>query len=236
MLNISVTKFINTLIDIITTSGASFLFIVLGIVFTIAMIINLKKHKTIGKTLYILGWIFIIVFIITKYISYISKIFDSLINTVFREIFFPSLSTYIIIVVITNIIFLITILNKKTKTSDRIINCAFFTAIMTVLIYTLDIISKNNINIYSNTELYSNQNILILIEAQTILFTVWILILLSKFTISFLIKKSSEKIKKEYSKQSIKENKKNNKSNNTKLGEYINTYPNSLGNYINKNE
>ncbi|MBR2841047.1 MAG: hypothetical protein IKF01_04160 [Bacilli bacterium] len=221
MQNISVTKFVNTLIEIVTTSGASILFVILGIIFTIAMIINLKKHKTIGKTLYILGWIFIIVFILVKYVSYISKIFDSLINTVFKEILFPSLSTYIIVITITNILFLITIFNKKTHIFDRIVNCAFFSAIMTLFIYTLDVITKNNINIYSTVELYSNHKLLILIETVTIVFTFWMIILLSKYLITFLIEKSNEKIKKEYSE-------------NAKLGSYLNRIDIALGKYLNK--
>lgn len=224
MLDISFTKFINTLVNIIITSGTSFLFIILGIIFTIAMIINLKKHKTIGKTLYMAGWIFIIIFIITKYISYIEAIFDNLINTIFKEIFFPSLTSYIIVITITNIIFLITIFNKKTHISDRIINCTFFSAIMTLFIYTLDIISKNNINIYSAIELYENQKVLILIESTTIVFTFWMLIHLSKYILSFLIKKSNEKIKKEYS--NFKK---------PSLGQYINSTENTIGKYINRN-
>ncbi|MBR3161771.1 MAG: hypothetical protein IKF19_03480 [Bacilli bacterium] len=198
MEEISISKFINTLISVVKSSPSSFLFVILGIIFTIAMIINLKKHKTMGRTLYIIGWVFIVAFALIKYSSYLSKLFDNLINTIFREIFFPNLATFIIIISITNIIFLITILDKRTMLFDKIVNCAFFSAIMTLLMYILDQITKYKINVYEASEIYSNGKVLILIEATTILFCLWILIILSKFLIMKLIHKSDQKIKEEY--------------------------------------
>ena len=198
MIEFSANNFVKTLISIITGSPTSILFIVLGIIFTIAMIVNVKKNKTIGKSLFIIGWIFIILFVIIKYNGYLSKLFDNLINTVFRQIFFPNLATYIIIIIITNIIFLYTILNKKTKTLSKITNSIFFSLIMVLMVYTLDLIIKNKINVYEQEQLYTNEQVLTIIEASTIIFGLWILIIISKFSIKKLINKSNEKILKEF--------------------------------------
>ena len=198
MIKFSANNFIGTLISIITDSPTSILFIVLGTIFTVAMIINVKKNKTIGKTLFIAGWIFIILFIIIKYNEYISKLFDNLINNVFMQIFFPNLATYIIIIVITNFIFLRTVLNKSTKTIEKIVNSMFFSTIMVLMVYTLDLIIENKINIYAQKELYTNKQVLTLIESTTIIFSGWILIIFSKFLITKLVEKSNEKIKQEY--------------------------------------
>ena len=201
----SIQQLINTLIDIITGSPTSILFIVLGTIFTVAMIINIRKNKTIGKTLFVSGWIFIIVFIIIKYNSYLSKLFDNLINTVFMQIFFPNIATYLIIIIITNIIFLYTILNKNSKTNSKIINSTFFTIIMVIMIMTIEQISKNKINVYVQEEVYTNKNILALIEATTLIFGIWLLIILSKIVLKKLINKSNEKIKKEFKEKEIAE-------------------------------
>ena len=198
MIEFSANNFVKTLISIITGSPTSILFIVLGVIFTIAMIVNVKKNKTIGKSLFIIGWIFIILFVIIKYNGYLSKLFDNLINTVFRQIFFPNLATYIIIIIITNIIFLYTILNKKTKTLSKITNSIFFSLIMVLMVYTLDLIIKNKINVYEQEQLYTNEQVLTIIEASTIIFGLWILIIISKFSIKKLINKSNEKILKEF--------------------------------------
>ena len=108
-------NFIETLLSIITNSPRSVLFIIIGIIFVSSMIINIQNKKRIGKLVSILFCLFIIFFIIVRYNEYLNKLFDNLINTIFMQIFFPNLATYIIIIIITNIIFLYTILNKKQK-------------------------------------------------------------------------------------------------------------------------
>ncbi len=198
MIEFSANNFMSTLISIITESPTSILFIILGTIFTVAMIINVKKNKTIGKSLFIIGWIFIILFIIIKYNGYISKLFDNLINNIFMQIFFPNLATYIITIIATNIIFLYTILNKNTKTPAKIVNSIFFSSIMVLMVYTLDVIIENKINIYVQRELYTNEQVLTLIESTTIIFSIWILIIFSKYLIKKLVKKSNDKIQQEY--------------------------------------
>lgn len=206
MIKLETGTFFDTLLNIFEGSPSSILFIILGIIFTLAMIINIKKNKKIGKTLYIIGWIFIISFIVIRYNSYLSKIFDNLINQIFMQIFFPNLATYVILIIITNIIFLISINRKNIKNLTKVINSIFFIVIMIMMVYTLEQIISNNINIYSTEEVYTNQNVLVLIESTTILFTIWTVILISKFIISKLIKKSDEKIIEEYQEKQISDN------------------------------
>ena len=141
-------NFIETLLSIITNSPSSVLFIIIGIIFVASMIINIQNKKRIGKLVSILGWLFIIFFIIVRYNEYLNKLFDNLINTIFMQIFFPNLATYIIIIIITNIIFLYTILNKKTKALSKISNILFFTIIIVLMLYTLEQIISDNRSIF----------------------------------------------------------------------------------------
>ena len=208
----SLAKLVKSLIDIIIGSPSSMLFIILGLIFSIAMIINVKKNKTIGKTLYLLGWLFIISFIIIKYNNYLSKIFDNLINNIFMQIFFPNIATYAIIIVLTNIIFLYTIFNKKSTITSKLINTPFFIIIMTLMVYTIELVSKKKINIYVQKQVYANEKIVTIIQSTTLIFTLWIIILLSKYILIKLIKKSDEKVRNEYIIP-------NNEKNNTKIPE-----------------
>ena len=191
-------KLITSLINIIIDSPSSILFIILGLLFSIAMIINIKKNKTMGKTLYLIGWIFIISFVIIKYNTFMSKIFDNLILNVIRQIFFPNIATYTIIIIITNIIFLYTIFDKKSKTTNKLINAPFFIIIMVLMVYTIELVSKNKINIYEAKEVYTNENLRTIIESTTLIFSLWILILISKNLLKILIEKSNKKVLQEY--------------------------------------
>ena len=189
-------NFIEILLDVISNSPSSVLFIILGIIFASAMIINIKNKKKIGKLVSILGWIFIVLFIIIRYSSYLNKLFDNLINNIFMQIFFPNLATYVIIIIITNFIFLYSII-KKTSNLSKVINVIFFTVIMVFMLYTLEQIITNNINIYSFEEVYSNDDISVLIQSTTIFFTFWIILIISKLIINKLIEKSIKNIKNE---------------------------------------
>lgn len=182
-------NFIEILLDVISNSPSSVLFIILGIIFASAMIINIKNKKKIGKLVSILGWIFIVLFIIIRYSSYLNKLFDNLINNIFMQIFFPNLATYVIIIIITNFIFLYSII-KKTSNLSKVINVIFFTVSMVFMLYTLEQIITNNINIYSFEEVYSNDDISVLIQSTTVLFTFWIILIISKLIINKLIEKS----------------------------------------------
>ena len=189
-------NFIEILLDVISNSPSSVLFIILGIIFASAMIINIKNKKKIGKLVSILGWIFIVLFIIIRYSSYLNKLFDNLINNIFMQIFFPNLATYVIIIIITNFIFLYSII-KKTSNLSKVINVIFFTVIMVFMLYTLEQIITNNINIYSFEEVYSNDDISVLIQSTTVLFTFWIILIISKLIINKHIEKSIKNIKNE---------------------------------------
>ncbi|MBR3898329.1 MAG: hypothetical protein IKJ43_03515 [Bacilli bacterium] len=200
MIKISVSSFLSTLKEIIFSSKESIIFIILGLLFLTTIIINIKRKKTIGRKLFLISWGFIILFILFKYNTYLSILFDNFINNVFMQIFFPNLATYVIIIILSNILYLELITQKKKKNYEKIINTIFYTIIMFIMVYTLDEIIINNINIYSE-EVYKNQKILILIESTTITFTIWTTLLIGKRIITKLINLSTAKVKKDFKKK-----------------------------------
>lgn len=208
--------FIQTLLDIISNSPSSVLFIIIGIVFATSMIINVKNKNKSKKLITVLGWLFVIFFIIIRYNSYLNQLFDNLINNIFIQIFFPNLATYIIIILTTNIIFLYSLLSKKIKNFNKIFNIIFFTMIMILMLYTLEQIISNNINIYQFKEVYSNNNILTLIQSTTLLFTLWIIIIINKIIINKLITKSIQNLNSDNKKQLVENSALQNENNTSK--------------------
>ena len=81
---------------------------------------------------------------------------------------------------------------------------------MVFMVYTLEQIITNNINVYQFTEVYTNSNITTLIQSTTLLFTLWIILIISKLIINKLIQKSIENITNEEQINNIKINKSNN--------------------------
>ena len=208
--------FIQTLLDIISNSPSSVLFIIIGIVFATSMIINVKNKNKSKKLITVLGWLFVIFFIIIRYNSYLNQLFDNLINNIFIQIFFPNLATYIIIILTTNIIFLYSLLSKKIKNFNKIFNIIFFTMIMILMLYTLEQIISNHINIYQFKEVYSNNNILTLIQSTTLLFTLWIIIIINKIIINKLITKSIQNLNSDNKEQLVENSALQNENNTSK--------------------
>ena len=63
------------------------------------------------------------------------------------------------------------------------------------MFYTLEQIIVNDINIYQFDTVYSNGNLTTLVQCTTLLFTLWIIIIINKLIINKLITKSINNIK-----------------------------------------
>lgn len=196
MIGLSIKEFINTLKNIVFSSPSSILFAIAGFIFLIAMVTNVRKKKSIGKTLYLIGWIFIVTFLVTKYNNYLTTLLDNLINNVFIQVFFPNLATYVIIIILSNIIYINSALKKDKKNYEKIINTIFFVIVMFGMNYTLEEVIRDNVNIY-DVDIYSNQKILVLVQSTTIVFIVWQVFLISKKIITKLISLSNNKVEKD---------------------------------------
>ena len=153
------------------------------------MIIGIKKNRKIPRVIFILSWFFVFVFVIVRYYSSISYIFDRLLGRLVEEIYFPSISIYTIVLIVTNVVFIISLLKKKIHILFKLINLMMGTSINFLFFLILDTIAKNNIDIYTEVSAYSNPNLLVLLEFSMFLFMIWLLMLI----ILLLIKKYAVK-------------------------------------------
>lgn len=76
---------------------------------------------------------------------------------------------------------------------------------MIIMVYMLEPLIIYKINIYEAKQLYSNQSVMVLLWLTTIIFLIWMFIILSKKLVSKLIEKSSEKVRKEIKNKSNNE-------------------------------
>lgn len=169
----------------------SIIVIALLIFFIVCIILNKKINKTIFIIISsLIGLIFVI-----NYGSIVLKILDSIIDSVFMALYFPSLPIYMFVLITSNIMFIISIFSKNFKKSKKIINIINSILLDFLLILIIDIVSKNNINIYEQVTLYTNTSLLVLLELSMGIFVSCILI--------NLIQNAHEKLKK-YDKEEIK--------------------------------
>ena len=95
-------------------------------------------------------------------------------------------------IIISILIVVYTFVNKKSKVFVKFFNTISFTFLMILFVLTLDVIVRNEINIYEKIEIFSNETIVILIEFSTFVFAIWIFVLF----INYLVNVINEKIEK----------------------------------------
>lgn len=151
------------------------------------LIINLLFFiKKISYKKYILSMILsmIIVLSISIMLNFkvLSNTFDNFMNIFFSNIYFPSIYVYIGILIIVFIAFIVSVSSTKINNAYKIVNSIMFSLNNVLLIIILNIIAKNKIDVFSIQSLYTNINLVGILELCTILFLVWIAALVVVFT------------------------------------------------------
>ena len=174
MIRMTLMEKLDMLKDIIMSN--SYLFIIsISFVVIAIILLNLKK---INKDMLIKScigiYIIIIIFTILEFNKEFYGIIDYLINEVFFNLLFPSIATYAVTVVISNIIIIKSIFDKKTKKIIRKINILVYCFLSLILFLILNFIKTNNIDVYSSVAVYTNKELFVLIELNMGIFLTWI--------------------------------------------------------------
>lgn len=177
MENVSFLDKIRILLNTIISKPFFSISALVGIILAVLMIIDIIKHKKIRKRYYILAWFFIFIFIVTKYMKVIPTLVDNLINQIFLTLYFPSIGVYMFLLIIVNIGFIYTLI-KNIHKSYKILTGIISIILDLLFIIIINIILENKIDITSEITLYTNSNLLVLLELSTALFVSWILLII----------------------------------------------------------
>lgn len=147
-----------------------------------------KLNKKIVKFIFIIIYVALIVFSVVKYGGYFLTSIDSFVTLFMANIYFPTIPVYVLILLISFIIMIVTLSSKKKTKFIKVVNTVFFTLIQMLFALFIYIVEFNNIDVSTNTNLYTNEQTLTLLEFGMGLFVVWIVILL----IVFYLKKADK--------------------------------------------
>ena len=176
MNDMSLIEKFSILMELISSSTLFFVaFIVCAVILTF-FIICIALNKKINKWIFSVVAILMGIMILINYWDIIIKILDIIIDSAFMALYFPSLPVYMTIIIVSNIFLIISLFNKKMIKSQKIINLINGLVLDFLLIIIIEIVRKYNIDIYEQVTLYSDRNLLVLLELSTGMFTSWILI------------------------------------------------------------
>ena len=192
MENVSFIDKLSILSDMILSSPLFISFITILEIGLVVFLLFKRKRFKINKWVVIGIWIAILLFLIIFYNKVFLNLLDNFINYIFNALYFPNLAVYSIILISSNIFFIIAIFNKKIDKNHKIINIVNAIVIDSLLIFIIDIISKNNIDVYEKLTVFSNNKLLVLLELSTGVFTSWVLLNLF-YSLKLKLKKYDKK-------------------------------------------
>lgn len=190
MTDISLFERIKILFGLVFSSPFFLSLVVIFLLTTFVLVLyNRMKNKKL-KYVVAVGYFAIAVLILIKYGPSILELSDSLVDQIFSFLYFPNIISYICMMIITTLLLIITLVNNNIKAFIKTCNIVTFVMIEILFVLSLDVITKNKIDIYTKTEIYSNATLMVLIQASTAIFGIWLLIIF----INFLVDKINKKI------------------------------------------
>lgn len=178
MIQASILEQFTTLFEILKNNTNIINIIVISIIaFVLLIIASRFKNKKITKILCLTVYLGIFGTLMFLYHTEILKLFDYLINNIFLFLFFPNLAVYTLVLVVINVIIIKSTFSKNENKLMKFLNILFFIVFNIIFYLIIDNVIKYNVNVYEQLSIYTNNNLLVLIELSMKLFIVWVLIL-----------------------------------------------------------
>ena len=171
------TTILDKLKVILDVSMSSKLFIaVISFIILITLVSLTTNRKNVKRTKLIYGLTYLVVIatIIVFYYDSLGKMFDYMMNNFFIVLYFPNVAVYLAAIIITNIIVLVSVFNFKTPKLVRNINVIIYGIINYLLALVLNVVTKNNLDIFSQTSIYGNESAQAIIEVSSTIFMIWL--------------------------------------------------------------
>lgn len=164
-----------------------FIFIFLGIL-VIATFLYLIKKIDNRKYIMIITLSLLLILGIDIVINYkeLAEVFDNFMTIFFSNIYFPSVYVYVGTLLIVAIAFITSMFNKMLNKIYKIINGITFVMNNILFVIILNIIAKNKIDVFTPNELYTNINLVAVLEISIGLFVLWVLSLIVVYTTSVI--------------------------------------------------
>ena len=175
------TTILDKLKIIFEVSKSSKLFIgiiIFIILLALVALTTTRKNAKRGKFIYGLAYATVLVAILVIYHDSLGKMFDYMMNNFFIVLYFPNIAVYLAAIIIANIILLVSVFGFKTPKLVKTINVIVYAIIHYLLALVLNVITKNDLDIFSQVSIYGNAEAQAIIEFSSAIFMVWIVFLI----------------------------------------------------------
>lgn len=173
---LSLLEKLKVLLDMLLSFKFILIFVIIMLILTILYLFKKIRNKKYISFMSLSIIITLIISIIKNY-EILSNTFDNFTTIFFSGIYFPSIYVYIGILLIVSLVFITSMLSSEKIKIYKIINSVMFILNNIFFIIILNVIAKNNIDVFSISSLYTNNSLVAILELNIILFVLWIAVL-----------------------------------------------------------
>lgn len=177
MARLSFIEKLNVLFTLMKSSKLYLVILLAVIALGLILLTSNRKGAKSVKFFYILIYMIMVGIVLYIYKDNLSNMMSYMMDNLFIIIYFPNLAIYLAAILISNIICLVTIFNKKIPKIIKKINILMYCTISYILILILNIINENNLDVFNQSSVYGNATAQALIELTSTIFIVWIFFL-----------------------------------------------------------
>ena len=165
------------------------LFVIL-VLTLIVLLINIKVKTKAPKYVAAIVYFGLAVLVLARYGHYVLTLNDSIVEKFFKAMYFPNLVVYLSMLIISLLLMVANIMDKRFSVFARIINSVSFFLIWFLFILLVDSVKKLGLNFYDVKDLYSNRTVMILLQASMFIFAVWVGVVL----IDLIVRRIADKM------------------------------------------
>ena len=181
------------MINIVLSSPFFIALLVIVLLTVLVLIFNRKKTKKWQKILVASAYLCITTYILITYWDAAFSLSDALVDKIFTALYFPNYISYICMLVISLILFVMTLINKRLTKFSKVSNVFCFLMISFLFVLILDTITKYGIDVYDKTDVYQSSTLMVLIQSSMGIFAIWILVLLIDLIAQVIVKYMNKK-------------------------------------------
>lgn len=191
MVEFTLLEKIRTIFNLIFSSPL-FLVLLFGLVLILVDIKFISKKDKKTKAIYSVVSLLVIGILISMYYDSLLVLFNTISKNLISLIYFPTVLEYIIMLIISLIILICSLVNKKISPNVKTFNALAFISNSYIFFLILDEIENSKVDLSSKISIYTNDHLMILFEISLGIFIFWIVSLILIKIIKTLAKPKKE--------------------------------------------
>lgn len=191
MVEFTLLEKIRTIFNLIFSSPL-FLVLLFGLVLILVDIKFISKKDKKTKAIYSVVSLLVIGILISMYYDSLLVLFNTISKNLISLIYFPTVLEYIIMLIISLIILICSLVNKKISPNVKTFNALAFISNSYIFFLILDEIENSKVDLSSKISIYTNDHLMILFEVSLGIFIFWIVSLILIKIIKTLAKPKKE--------------------------------------------